>query len=49
MHYLDWLSPASTPAHVAHVHQHLDGHTSTSFELVLDLILDGLTRLDESR
>lgn len=31
---------------VAHVHQHLDGDTDKSFEPVLDLILDGLVRLD---
>ncbi len=30
---------------IAHVQQHLDGDTGSSFELVLDLILDGLERL----
>jgi hypothetical protein len=34
---------------VAHVRQHLDGNTASSFELVLDLILDGLVRLNASR
>lgn len=34
------------PYTVAHVEQHLAGDTGSSFELVLDLILDGLTRLD---
>jgi hypothetical protein len=31
---------------VAHVQQHLSGDSTSSFELVLDLILDGLVRLD---
>lgn len=40
-------TPAETYPHmVAHVHQHLEGDTAPSFELVLDLILDGLVRLD---
>lgn len=30
---------------IAHVYQHLEGDTGSSFELVLDLILDGLVRL----
>ena len=30
---------------IAHVQQHLDGDTGSSYELVLDLILDGLERL----
>jgi AcrR family transcriptional regulator len=34
------------PYTVAHVEQHLAGDTGSSFELVLDLILDGLARLD---
>lgn len=42
--------PAETyPYMVAHVRQHLEGDTGRSFELVLDLILDGLVRLDEAR
>jgi hypothetical protein len=42
--------PADTyPYMVAHVRQHLDGNTASSFELVLDLILDGLVRLNASR
>ena len=40
------LSPNDHSRTIAHVHQHLDGSTSSSFELVLDLILDGLVRLD---
>jgi AcrR family transcriptional regulator len=37
---------ADTHPHIVHhVRQHLDGDTASSFELVLDLILDGLTRL----
>lgn len=45
-----FLATVSTGAHphtIAHVHQHLDGETASSFELVLDLILDGLVRLAE--
>jgi hypothetical protein len=42
--------PADTyPYLVAHVRQHLDGKTASSFELVLDLILDGLVRLNAAR
>lgn len=33
---------------IAHVEQHLAGDTGSSFELVLDLILDGLVRTGES-
>jgi AcrR family transcriptional regulator len=47
--YIDGLSEADHPHTLAHVHQHLDGETESSFELVLDLILDGLARLNESR
>lgn len=42
--FLDATSESDFPHTVAHVHQHLDGDTSSSFELVLDLILDGLRR-----
>ena len=41
------LSSDEYPLMVAHVHYHLDGHATSSFELVLDLILDGLVRLAE--
>jgi AcrR family transcriptional regulator len=44
--FLDSISVDEYPYMVAHVHQHLDGETASSFELVLDLILDGLVRLD---
>lgn len=44
--FLARLSEQSTPYMIAHVHEHLAGETSSSFELVLDLILDGLARLD---
>lgn len=37
------------PHTIAHVHQHLDGETESSFELVLDLILDGLSRMAAAR
>jgi len=40
------VTPADRYPHlVAHVHEHLNGDTGGSFELVLDLILDGLRRL----
>lgn len=45
--YLTDLSADTHPHTIAHVHQHLDGDTASSFELVLDLILDGLVRLNE--
>jgi len=45
--YLTGLSTDTHPHTIAHVHQHLDGDSASSFELVLDLILDGLVRLDE--
>lgn len=44
--YLATLSDEEHPRTIAHVHQHLDGDSSSSFELVLDLILDGLVRLN---
>jgi AcrR family transcriptional regulator len=47
--YVDSISEADHPHMVAHVRQHLAGDTSSSFELVLDLILDGLVRLDAER
>jgi AcrR family transcriptional regulator len=46
--FMTGLSEAETPYMIAHVQQHLDGDTSSSFELVLDLILDGLVRLDQN-
>jgi hypothetical protein len=46
--YLAGLDAETFPHMVAHVHQHLAGDTSSSFELVLDLILDGLVRIDEA-
>lgn len=44
--FLAAIDDGTSPRMVAHVHQHLDGDTDSSFELVLDLILDGLVRLD---
>jgi AcrR family transcriptional regulator len=44
--YLAGLSSDTHPHTIAHVHQHLNGETASSFELVLDLILDGLVRLN---
>lgn len=43
--FLDSVSADTHPRTVAHVHEHLSGRTSSSFELVLDLILDGLADL----
>ena len=42
------ISPEAHPFTIAHVRRHLDGDTSSSFELVLDLIIDGLVRMDDS-
>lgn len=44
--FVDSMSPDSHPYTIAHVNEHLQGDTSSSFELVLDLILDGLVRID---
>ena len=43
------LSADEHPHMIAHVHEHLSGNTTPSFALVLDLILDGLVRLDAER
>ncbi|MFN3256617.1 MAG: TetR/AcrR family transcriptional regulator [Ilumatobacter sp.] len=45
--FLASLSPSAHPHTIAHVHQHIDGHTGSSFEIVLDLILDGLSTLPD--
>jgi hypothetical protein len=42
--FLEGISPDEFPYTVTHVRQHLDGDTASSFETVLDLILDGLAR-----
>lgn len=42
------LSEGDHPHMVNHVQQHRDGETGSSFELVLDFILDGLRRLNET-
>jgi AcrR family transcriptional regulator len=47
--FMAGISPDTQPYLVAHIRQHLDGDTGRSFELVLDLILDGLVRLDHNR
>ena len=47
--FLAGISSKTHPYMVAHVHQHLSGDSASSFELVLDLILDGLVRLDVAR
>jgi len=47
--YLAGVSSDNYPYTVAHVRQHLSGDSASSFELVLDLILDGLVRLERSR
>ena len=45
--YLESLSADEHPFTIAHVQQHLDGDTGSSFELVLDLIIDGIVDLSE--
>lgn len=47
--FIGELTPEVFPYTIAHVHQHLDGETTSSFEIVLDLILDGLVDLDRRR
>ena len=47
--FLAGISQTTYPHMVAHIRQHLDGDTASSFELVLDLILDGLVRFDNTR
>ncbi len=42
--FMDGLSTDAFPHTITHIQQHLDGDTARSFELVLDLILDGLAR-----
>jgi AcrR family transcriptional regulator len=42
--FLDGISADDLPHVVTHIQQHLDGDTARSFDLVLDLILDGLSR-----
>jgi AcrR family transcriptional regulator len=42
--FLEGISPDEFPHTVTHIRQHLDGDTASSFETVLDLILDGLAR-----
>jgi len=45
MAFLDATPVEQFPHTVAHVHEHINGESGSSFELVLDLILDGLSRL----
>ena len=42
--FMEGLSADDLPHTVTHIQQHLDGDTARSFDLVLDLILDGLTQ-----
>ncbi len=44
--YVESLSAEAFPHMIAHVQEHMEGRSGSSFELVLDLILDGLVRLD---
>lgn len=41
------LDPERHAHTLRHVYQHLEGDTASSFELVLDLIIDGLVRLGQ--
>ncbi len=43
--FMAGLDPDHFAHTIAHVQQHLNGETSSSFEFVLDLILDGLVRV----
>ncbi len=43
------MAEETHPHTIAHIREHLDGNTASSFELVLDLIIDGLVRLAENR
>jgi len=43
--FLDGIAAEEFPHTAAHVRQHLAGETGSSFEVVLDLILDGLARM----
>jgi AcrR family transcriptional regulator len=43
--YRDSLDAEVYPHTVLHIDQHLEGDSASSFELVLDLILDGIARL----
>ncbi len=43
--YRDSLDPDEFPHTIAHIDQHLDGDSAPSFDLVLDLILEGISRL----
>ncbi len=47
--FLASVAPETHPHTIAHVQQHLNGDSGSSFELVLDLILDGLARLPDDR
>lgn len=47
--FVDGLSHEVHPHMVDHVRQHRDGESTSSFTLVLDLILDGLVRLDRAQ
>jgi AcrR family transcriptional regulator len=44
--FLEGLSAEELPHTITHVQQHLDGDSASSFEIVLDLLLDGLARRD---
>lgn len=47
--FLDTLSEGEHPQMIKHIHQHMAGEEGESFELALDLILDGLVRLNDER
>jgi hypothetical protein len=46
--FLEGLSAEEHPHMIAHVEEHVAGHDGDSFELVLDLILDGLVRVNDA-
>lgn len=45
--FLATVSAETYPYMVAHVRQHIDGQSTSSFQLVLDFILEGLERRNE--
>lgn len=47
--FIAGLSADGHPHMINHVQQHIDGEDGNSFELVLDLILDGLVRMNNER
>lgn len=47
--FLATMTEEAHPHTIAHIHEHLNGATASSFELVLDLIIDGLVELADKQ